>query len=160
MRNKFSILFLALMVSLFLVAVYAGPTIYVYKKYVAAGTPEKILITGSPGEKCVIEIRNPLNNPVYVREFVLNATGQYLIVYDTPSGCSGQECQGLTGEYKIYVTCEVTGNNTGGFEVYSLITIDGEAHSEDLGLFVSQVAAIVFIALGVGVALFKVSRKW
>lgn len=130
----------AIIIGLALLAVLAlaQPTVTIIPSTVAPGQVVTISVTkGQAGEKCGIEIVDPLNVKVYVKEITLTPTGEGTASWQVPTTAR-------PGTYTVYVSCEKTGATTTSFTV--TLIVGGEAR-RDLGPLLTTAALASALAL-------------
>jgi len=116
---KLNKLTIALALILVATIVYATATLVLSSYTVYWGDTLKITVTGaSPGETCGVEIRNPNDDIVFVDEIDIGATGEGSTSWGVPPGA-------ITGTYKVYVTCEISGELSDTFTVKKVKPVGG-----------------------------------
>jgi len=142
MRTRWLILGLA--AALAISIALAQPTITITPQVTYPGTSITIDITGTDAEYCAIEIRDPLNNLVYTKGIHLSG-GTGTVSWNIPETA-------ILGNYTVYVSCEITGNNTATFTLVPKPALVGGEVFKDLTPIISTLtvfAAAALIALSV-----------
>ncbi|MEM1522766.1 MAG: hypothetical protein QXU69_07055 [Thermofilaceae archaeon] len=140
--NKFAIAGLALLALL----VLAQPTVTVTPPALTPGGVVMITVKGRAGEKCGIEIKDPFDNTVFVKEVTLSPAGEGSASWQIPTTA------GL-GTYTVYVSCETSGAATAPFRVTALV--GGEARKDLSSLLLTALAALT-----VALIVFSIVKKF
>jgi hypothetical protein len=119
--------------------VLAQPTVVVIPITAAPGSVVTISIRGQDAETCGIEIRDPANTLVFVKEITLS-DGAGSVQWGIPTDAR-------IGSYKVYVSCKISGNTTTTMTVSPLV--GGEVRKDYTPLIttiaVAALAATSFI---------------
>jgi hypothetical protein len=91
----------------------AQPTVVVTPSTAAPGSTVTISITGQNTETCGIEIRDPANTIAFTKQITLS-NGAGSVQWGIPTDAR-------IGEYKIYVSCTVSGSTTTTMKVTPLV---------------------------------------
>lgn len=139
MKVKTIVLGLALIALLTL----AQPTITVTPTAVAPGGVVKIIVKGQAGEKCGIEIRDPLNFVSFVDGITLSPAGEGSTSWQIP-------ITARLGTYTVYVSCEASGAAPlTTFRVTPLV--GGEVKRDLLPLIITALAVLTLGLAAVGI---------
>jgi len=111
--------------------VLAQPTVVVIPITAAPGSVVTISIRGQDAETCGIEIRDPANTLVFVKEITLS-DGAGSVQWGIPTDAR-------IGSYKVYVSCKISGNTTTTMTVSPLV--GGEVRKDYTPLITTIVVA-------------------
>jgi hypothetical protein len=111
--------------------VLAQPTVVVIPSTAAPGSVVTISIKGQDAETCGVEIRDPANTLVFVKEITLS-DGAGSVQWGIPTDAR-------IGSYKVYVSCKISGNTTTTMTVSPLV--GGEVRKDYTPLITTIVVA-------------------
>jgi hypothetical protein len=93
--------------------VLAQPTVVVTPTTAAPGSVVTISIKGQDAETCGVEIRDPANTIVFVKEITLS-DGAGSVRWGIPTDAR-------IGSYKVYISCKISGSTTTTITVSPLV---------------------------------------